>query len=248
MTDPVDDEITSNHSPTYSIRVSQRAKRARIEVSPFGRVEVVVPKRFNPKHVPGFVASHRDWLLRTLQRLTERRSLDPALYAIRPTSVDLPAINASWQVVYDAKQRTPIAANMGQGHTGSLYVRDGTETQTRVLLRNWLHGEAKSRLPPWIHEVSEELRLPFTKLVIRGQKTRWGSCSSRGTLSINRNLLFLPPHLVRYLFIHELCHTVYLNHSNRYWCLVKKFEPHYQRHEKALQQAAYRIPLWAQPE
>jgi predicted metal-dependent hydrolase len=60
--------------------------------------------------------------------------------------------------------------------------------------------------------------------------------------------LFLPPRLVRYIMVHELCHTVHLNHSRRYWGLVSRFEPDYAACEAELRRAARHIPLWACPE
>ena len=114
-----------------------------------------------------------------------------------------------------------------------------------LALRGWMQGYARQRLLPWLQAVSEECRLPFARATVRAQKTRWGSCTARGHISLNRHLLFLQPQLVRYLFIHELCHTVHLNHSQRYWSLVRRYEPDYAVREAELRQAARHVPLWA---
>ena len=112
-------------------------------------------------------------------------------------------------------------------------------------LQAWLHNHARRHLLPWLQTVSEECRLPFARATVRAQKTRWGSCSARGHISLNRHLLFLSPRSVRYLFIHELCHTVHLNHSRRYWSLVGCHAPDYGAREAELRRAAHHVPLWA---
>jgi predicted metal-dependent hydrolase len=83
---------------------------------------------------------------------------------------------------------------------------------------------------------------------VRLQRTRWGSCSSSGTVSLNAALLFLEPNVVRYLFVHELCHLVALNHSRKFWTEVARHEPDYEALDRRLTQAWHEIPLWAHPE
>jgi predicted metal-dependent hydrolase len=81
---------------------------------------------------------------------------------------------------------------------------------------------------------------------IRLQRTRWGSCSSSGSISLNASLLFVAPALVRYLFVHELCHLFSMNHSRRFWNAVERFEPDYRALDRKLTAAWALIPLWAQ--
>ena len=79
---------------------------------------------------------------------------------------------------------------------------------------------------------------------MRAQRTRWGSCSNRKTISLNAKLLFIPEDLIRYALIHELCHTRRLDHSRKFWALVKQYETDYLVKDKRLRAAWRLVPAW----
>ena len=79
---------------------------------------------------------------------------------------------------------------------------------------------------------------------IRGQRSRWGSCSATGDISLNYQLLFLPPHLLRHVLVHELCHTVELNHSPRFWRTVARFEPDLAALREEMRRSWSHVPGW----
>lgn len=224
--------------PPYSVRVSSRAKRVRLQVVPPGRIEVVVPRRFNQKHIPGFVAEHRDWLQRQLQAMADHYG-EPGL----PEQIELAALAESWSV------ERQVGHGRVQRMAGQqLRLTCVDESQGRALLQGWLHNRARQVLPAWLTEISKELGLPFKRVAIRAQRTRWGSCSSSHNINLNRAMLFLEPQTVRYLMIHELCHTVHLNHSPAFWNLVAQRMPEYAAIDRSLRRAMHQIPHWAIPE
>ena len=90
--------------------------------------------------------------------------------------------------------------------------------------------------------------LPFTggsysSITVRDQKTRWGSCSSRGTLSFNYRLIFAPPAVLDYVVIHELCHLTHMNHSKDFWNMVSSVMPDYKIHRKWLKERGRELTL-----
>jgi predicted metal-dependent hydrolase len=87
---------------------------------------------------------------------------------------------------------------------------------------------------------ADTLRVPFTNVRLRFAKTQWGSCSTRGTLTLNPALLFLPDALLRYVIIHELAHRVHTNHSARFWDLVESAVPNVTTIRAELR--GYRLP------
>ncbi len=90
---------------------------------------------------------------------------------------------------------------------------------------SWLKERAKSELRLRIEQLAAKNSFEFQKIFIRSQKTKWGTCSSKQNISLNWRLMKVPDWVRDYLIIHELCHTVHLNHSKDYWNLVEQHYP-----------------------
>ena len=226
------------HLPSYQVRISHRAKRMQLKISPLGAVEVVLPKRISAKHVAPFVAEHCHWIEQTQKKMA---ALYPPAERL-PGTLKLAATEQQWALTYLEGKRARVAEVEGR-----LNVYSQNDDLAIKALQRWLNRRAEAALIPWLHHISDELELPFKRAVVRAQKTRWGSCSSSGTISLNRALLFMPPNTVRYLFIHELCHTKEMNHSARYWALVKSYAADYPQHEAVLNRGMSAMPRWALP-
>lgn len=91
---------------------------------------------------------------------------------------------------------------------------------------------------------AREVGMSYRKMAIRRQRSRWGSCSTRGTISLNCCLLFQRPEVVRYLLVHELAHTQHMNHSKRFWQCVERHCPDFQELDAELLAGWRRVPVW----
>jgi predicted metal-dependent hydrolase len=100
--------------------------------------------------------------------------------------------------------------------------------------------KVRKGLFPLAEKLATKHRLRLGGLLVKSQRTRWASCSARRNLS----LLFLSPDLVRYAVIHELCHTIHMNHSNEFWRLVAVHEPSYKVLDQGLRDAWKSVPQW----
>ncbi len=222
----------------FVVRESKRARRMTIKVVPNRGVEVVVPPHVGPRRVEAFVSANREWIAAARQALSsDCAQADCSL----PSHITLPAINRTWQVVYKPAARASVSQ---RGDLLEVPADRADEERCRQLLRTWLASIGKKYLAPALLERAEADGFSVNKVQIRGQKTRWGSCSSSGTISLNFCLLFLPPEWVQYLFLHELCHTRHLDHSRRFWKLVSEFEPNYRHREGQLNGAWQDVPGW----
>jgi len=243
---PSTDTGEADALPAYTVRTSARARRVQLRVLPHGTVEAVVPRGFDPVVLEAFVQRHRDWLARRLARIEEQRQRRPHLFETPPNRIRLAALDCDWDVDYEWTDATTRACARPRA-PDSLGVRAADTDSACAVLQRWLSHQAKAHLVPWLRRTSEELGLSVNRVTVRAQKSRWGSCSAQGNISLNRNLLFLPPEGVRYLFVHELCHTVHMNHSRRFWTLVARLDPDFERHEALLRRAHDYVPLWALP-
>lgn len=230
--------------PALRHRYSRRARRLQLKVTPLGEVEVVVPRGVSALEVERFVGENAQWLAAALDHYEDKRRREPERHARVPQRIALPAIDEHWQVVYTGGARCRVAVRPG---TGELQVSSSDESAARRALGIWLGRRARQHLSPWLARLGEEFDLRYRRVAVRCQKTRWGSCSSSGQISLNRNLLFLRPELVRYLLLHELCHTVHMNHSRRYWALLERLQPDARRLDRELGEAVRLVPTWAYP-
>ena len=223
----------------YSLRVSQRAKRVILKVGVNG-LEVVVPRRFGKRRLPEILEANRDWIEKELQRVKEI----PPLAA--PECINLIAIDERWQVDYQPPPASDGRFSVKEDSSNRLLVIGDVDDVRGVslALTRWLHRKAHAHLVPWLREFSREADISFMKATVRGQSTRWASCSKLGNISINRSLLFLPQHLVQHVFFHELCHIRELNHSPEFWKLLCQLEPDCKDLEGEVRSANGYVPGW----
>jgi hypothetical protein len=229
-------------SPGWDVRISRRARRLSMRVFPGGRVEVVVPPGVGIPAVERFVARHRDWAER---RAREYSSQPLQAAERRPSTVEVTLLGQAWSVEYVQGGRSLVVATAER----ALRVRTtgGTEQQVSLALVRWLAGVATVHLRAALDSVARETGIDYTRMLLRRQRTRWGSCSSAGTISLNLCLMFQRPEVVRYLMIHELCHRRHMNHSQQYWRLVESFEPHWRALDKELLKGWRHVPAWVFP-
>ena len=230
--------------PPFTVRESPKATRVILKVSVRHGLEVVIPPGFSRKKLPQIIQQKRDWLERAFRKIQQ---LGPAADQPRdlPTAFNCPAINLGFTVEYVPADLVSLELI----HLNHAHLRISGKTSDlqgcQELLKRWLQHQGRVHLTPWLAKVSSEIGLSYRKVQIRGQKSRWGSCSSQGTISLNYNLLFLRPELVRSLIIHELCHTVHLNHSPSFYQLWAEFTPDYQKLRAEMKQARNQVPWWA---
>ena len=236
----------------WRVRRSGRARRLSVRVFRDGGVEIVVPARVGPQLVAAFVARHREWIARQQQRVPTIDCSFP------PRQIVLAALGETWEcrVVPQGpllrECRLAVISADGIDAGGNVVGGNGVlelclargEPVVRRALLGWLVAHAAEALQPQLAALALDMGQRYRRMQVRTQRTRWGSCSTRGTISLNCCLLFHRPEVVRYLCVHELAHLAHMNHSARFWQHVAQFEPQWRELDRELARGWHVVPGW----
>jgi predicted metal-dependent hydrolase len=224
----------------YRIRRSGRARYARINVGGDG-VEVVVPDRFPLREVEPFVEQKRPWIERTLRRMAESQVELPRPRLEDDGEVPYLGQRLRLRVRVEPGRKRPHVARRG----GALHVavaRPGREALVGALER-WYRRQARLEVGARLDLATARARLSYASLQIRGQRSRWASCSSSGSMSFNWRLLLAPPEILDYVVEHEVAHLEVPDHSRRFWDLVALRAPEWREREAWLRRHGHALRL-----
>lgn len=245
--------------PAHSVRVSARARRIGLRVLPGKGLEVVLPRNADPACVPLLLTRHRAWIEKHLKRMPDRPPRPETVHAV-PERVLLkggleevrirPLLpNGEIQTEAAAGPEEPLTDARTLRPSPILFHRElvlpGDAPDARLhRLREWVREEARLYLGTMMETLAGEHGFSYSGLSIRFQRSRWGSCSAKGSISLNACLLFLPDRLTRHILLHELCHTRQLNHSQAFWKQLFSVSPDALAHDKAMRHAWRHVPAW----
>jgi len=217
---------TAGGDVRYVVRRSDRAQRVRVRVDAVHGVEVVLPRRAAARAADDAVRELGPWIRRRLAELEAVRSV----VAARGDTV--PYLGTTLSLV-PQPGRTRVhrrgdellvphtAAGPGPG-PGS-----GPGDELSMALERWYRRAARAEITPRLHRACDQAGLSYTRLTIRGQRTRWASCSRSGAMSFNWRLLLAPAEVLDYVVWHEVCHLQVMDHSPRFWALMARWCPDY---------------------
>lgn len=259
----------------YSIRTSTRAKRASLKVHPQKGLEVIIPTNFPVRHVPDILASHLGWVEKHMARLSyegagcSRQTGIPSCFFIHGGSVLVQVLTADEelsecevpfpslpQIQQLAKEQLPLSAAKRVLTTGgcvafslktvSIPKHSTKDANERLFFKHWVKQQAYSFLAQRLTCCAQQYGFTFTSFSVRFQKSRWGSCSSKKSISLNAGLLFLPLELADYIVLHELCHTKVMNHSAQFWKKMFAADPLAHKRDREMRSGWKYIPEWLQ--
>lgn len=196
----------------YTVRRSARARQVRVNVHAHGAVEVVLPERASERAAAAAIGELRPWIERRLADVRATRER----FATRAGTV--PYLGRQLQLVPQVG-RTRVHRRDQQ-----LLVPAG---DARPALERFYRRAARAEIAPRLDRASALAGSSYSGLTIRGQRTRWASCSANGRMSFNWRLLLAPERVLEYVVWHEVCHLQVLNHSPRFWALVERHWPGY---------------------
>jgi predicted metal-dependent hydrolase len=207
----------------YLVRVRrhQRARRYTLRIHAATReVVLTMPPRGNLKQAKEFAQKHGAWIAARLQRLPEAAPFAHGTL--------LPLRGVDTRIEHRRGQRGTVWLEYREASERLLCVA-GEEPHVPRRIRDFLKREAKRDLEAASRQAAQALGVAITRVSIRDQASRWGSCSTTGVLSYSWRLILTPPFVLDYLAAHEVAHLLEMNHSRRFWRLVDKVCPNVSR-------------------
>jgi predicted metal-dependent hydrolase len=190
----------------YTLRRSSRARRVRVSVESDGAVQVTLPPRAPARAADEAVRELRPWIER------RRRALARAAAEVARTPGTVPYLGAEL-VLVPQRGRTRV-----HRRGDALLV---PEQRREPALERWYRRAARAEIAPRLDAAVARAGTAYTQLTIRGQRTRWASCSSGGAMSFNWRLLLAPEAILDYVIEHEVCHLEVMDHSPGFWALLE---------------------------
>jgi len=221
---------------------SKRTRHISISIKPFAGAKVTIPAGVDDEIAFRFVREKKQWINKHLARMKELEAMqtkfdENSSYSTRHHKLHL-----------RKAQRREISVRLSKGKINVVYPNlihpnsKVLQQEIRKGIERALRLEAKQYLPDKVNELAEKFGFKFNNLTLKNIKSRWGSCSRKNNINLSIHLMRLPDHLIDYVILHELVHTVHHNHSARFWKMLNDITGESKVLEKEFKQ--YRISIY----
>lgn len=218
-------KLTKTPAIPYSVVYRKRQKYIRIRLTGEGNIVVSAPENTPIQQIKLFVESKHSWIQ---SRYTERQNQLDQIDSTRSLLLE----GVPHTIVFENRRASPVV--LIKDNTIHIRKKDLHPAERPRFLKHFLRKQAKKLVPPKVSQLAMKTNITYERVTIRDQRTRWGSSSGHGTISLNWRIILLPPEVCDYLIIHELVHQTHRNHSPRYWQAVSRLCGEYKKHDKWL--------------
>lgn len=217
-----------DHKIPYEERRGVRYRR--ITLSILGdRLRVSAPKNISTKQLNELLLGKQEWILKHWVAMQDKRKpqlnyIDGEHFLYRGNTVILKIQKHS---------RKMLRVSL-EGQVLEVYIPEEISDQAciRAALESWYKAQARMVLKDKLDKLAKRMHVSVQTFRLKEQKTRWGSCSSKGNINLNWRIIMAPDAAIDYIIIHELAHLTHLNHSKQFWQRVADFMPEYEYWKK----------------
>jgi predicted metal-dependent hydrolase len=196
---------------TSAVTVIRRpVKHARLRVRDDGSVQLVAPESFEQTLIDDLLERKAGWIAR------HRKFFDSRVSPTNPAADEIALFGDLFRFRHDKSLGRTVLVDTEQKSIAS-----GRDLLLGDEQSRWYRSYARAVLAKRVRQLSALHRIPFNRLFIRGQITKWGSCSTKRNISLNWRLILAPKYVIDYVIIHELLHTRVLKHTQKFWILVR---------------------------
>ncbi|TGE31168.1 SprT family zinc-dependent metalloprotease [Desulfosporosinus sp. Sb-LF] len=210
----------------FEVRRSSSYRRITLSILE-DRLRISAPKNVSAKQLKELLLAKEEWVLKHWLEKQDSakcpvRYIDGEHFLYRGNSVELEIIRHPRQMVRVVLRGQVLEVYLPQ----DLQDKDcASSVKAAVLI--WYKAQARSVLMDKLEKQAKRMQVTFQTFRLKEQKTRWGSCSSKGNLNLNWRIIMAPDAAIDYIIIHELAHLTHLNHSEKFWQRVAEFMPEY---------------------
>ena len=215
---------------SYTLKRSARAQHVRLEIKRDTGLTVVIPEFYKTGQLADILQGKRRWILGKLSTYVEIQS--PCVRRELKSGDTISYLGKDLKVL--TRQDYQNADNVELQKNTLVVSLKSANSRLNVALEQWYRMQAAKLIKERADKLSARLGVSYNRLIIRGQKTRWGSCSRKGNLSFNWKLLMTPEPVIDYVIIHELAHLKEMNHTKKFWRLVAEYCPQWREKRKWL--------------
>ena len=214
--------------------IRSKRKTLALIVKPDGSLIVRVPLRTSEKSIREFIESHAEWIEK--KQAEALSAIPPAFKQYVPGEMFIYLGNTyPLEIVHGQKKLLLLEENFK--------LAESAQGNARLAFERWYREQAKQILTERVNLYASQYDFQYMKIGITSARTRWGSCSANGSLNFSWRLIMAPMEAVDYVVVHELAHTVFHNHSRRFWKKVEIIMPDYKERRKWLRKNGQQLML-----
>jgi predicted metal-dependent hydrolase len=213
----------AGHQLQYTVAYQRNRKTIKIKLASPTLIEITAPTGFSRQSIEEMLAAKNTWLVKQLDKLS----------ALAANPINKKLAHGA-QILYLGKPKTLHLTSSGkktsvtlQAGTITVQLSETSPLPLSAVLFEWYAKNAGNTLAEKTRYWAKLIGVQPIRVTIRDQKTRWGSCSTRGSINYNWRIIMAPVEIIDYLVVHELCHLRHPNHSANFWQLVGQFIPDY---------------------
>lgn len=213
----------------YKVKRSSR-KSVAIKITEKGEIFVLCPLKFANKKIDEILQEKSNWIKTALLKLEEKAERYKEFYDYNKVMF--------LGKIYSVERFTNYV------RIGHYRYKIKKNTSIKNILKKWLTEQANSFILNRLDELSDKYNLVYRSSKIISARKKWGSCDNLRDININFRLVMLPIECIDYVLIHELCHTIHMNHSLKFWREVEKYVPNYEDLKQVMKQNSFTLELF----
>lgn len=203
------------------IQIIKSSRRSfSIEIDLDGKILLRAPQKASQKEIQQLINEKSSWIEKKITEVRQKKKSKVTKKYLDGEMFDLLGKSYILKIVENYEFALSYSSN-------ELIMNKEAVKHGKILIENWYRNQAKHYITRRAFELSKNLKIPINKVSINGAKTRWGSCSIRKNLNFSWRLVIAPKQVVDYVIVHEIAHIIEMNHSERFWGIVKSILPNY---------------------